>query len=71
MKKLIALCAVVLACGPKPKPYEIPTLPGEGDANVAKPSITGTKPAGNDPWAGRTDLIVPPAAQPPAKFGFS
>ncbi len=68
MKKLIALCAVVLACGPKPKPAEIPTLPGDGDVNVAKPSTTGTKPQGNDPWVGRTDLIVPPAAQPPAKL---
>jgi predicted Zn-dependent peptidase len=68
MKKLIALCAVVLACGPKPKPAEISVLPGDGDANVAKPSTTGGKPQGADPWSGRTDLILPPAAKAPARL---
>jgi zinc protease len=48
----------------------VPVLPGDGDANVAKP-VAGpitTKPAVDDPWAGRTDLIVPPAPKPPAKL---
>jgi predicted Zn-dependent peptidase len=68
MNKLIALCAVLLACGPKQKSAAVPTLPGDGDANVAKP-VTPTAPsAANDPWVGRTDLIVPPAAKPPAKL---
>lgn len=68
MKKLIALCAVFLACGPKPKPAEIAVLPGDGDANVAKPPATGGKPQGPDPWSGRTDLILPPAAKAPARL---
>ena len=58
MKKLIALSALVLACGPKPKPAEVPMLPGDGDTNVAKPSTPGGKASANDPWAGRTDLPV-------------
>lgn len=61
----ILLLAFVLACGPKPKPAPIATLPGDGDQNVAKPA-QDLKPAANDPWAGRTDLITPPAAKPPA-----
>jgi zinc protease len=67
MKKLAVLLAVATACGPKPKPAPVPVLPGDGDANVAKP--TGpAKPQANDPWTGRTDLIVPPAAKPPTKL---
>src|SRR5262245_33796801 len=65
----LALIAVLLACGPKPKPAPIPVLPGDGDTNTAKPpEPPTTKPQANDPWAGRTDLIVPPAPQPPAKL---
>jgi zinc protease len=69
MKKLVATLAVLLACGPKPKPAEVPVLPGDGDTNVAKPPATPTgKQQGNDPWVGRTDLIVPPAPKPPSKL---
>jgi zinc protease len=69
MNKLVATLALLLACGPKPKPAEIPVLPGDGDANVAKPIATPTgKPQANDPWAGRADLIVPPAPKPPTKL---
>jgi predicted Zn-dependent peptidase len=59
---IIAACLV--ACGAKPAPIQVPTLPGDGDKNVAKPPATGK--AENDAWAGRTDLIVAPAAKPPA-----
>ena len=65
MKKLIATFAVLLACGPKPKPAAVPVLPGDGDANVAKPTTQPGKPGANDPWAGRADLIVPPSPKPP------
>lgn len=57
-----------LACGPKPLPPPIPTLPGDGDANVAKPPPAPTKPKVDDPWAGKTDLVVAPAAKPPARL---
>ena len=33
MNKLITLCAVLLACGPKPKPAEVPMLPGDGEVS--------------------------------------
>jgi zinc protease len=56
--------AALLACGSQPKAIT-PTLPGDGDANVAAPSATSGKP-GSDPWAGRTDLITAPPAAPPA-----
>jgi zinc protease len=68
MKKLIATFAVLLACGPKPKPAAVPVLPGDGDANVAKPTVQPGKPGGSDPWAGRTDLVVPPSPKPPTKL---
>lgn len=57
--------ATLIACGPKPAPAPIPALPGDGTANVAKPPTT-TKPAADDPWAGRTDLVTAPAPKPPA-----
>lgn len=60
---LAALAAA--ACGPKPTPIPIPLLPGDGDSHVAKPPAPA-KPTANDPWAGRTDLIVAPAPPPPA-----
>jgi len=61
----VALLATLFACGPKPKPAPIPALPGDGTANVAKPP-SDAKPAADDPWAGRTDLIAPPAPKAPA-----
>jgi zinc protease len=67
VKRALVLIAA-LACGPKPKASKIPTLPGDGDANVVKPvAKPGVKPK-DDPWAGRTDLIVPPAPKSPAKL---
>jgi zinc protease len=66
MRALLAL-ALIAACGPKPAPLAIPKLPGDGDANVAKPPATPTKSAEDDPWVGKTDLITPPAPKKPAK----
>jgi zinc protease len=43
-----------------------PKLPGDGTDHVAKP--TDPIKRGDDPWAGRTDLIAAPAPQPPAKL---
>jgi len=63
--QLATLVAALAACGPKPAPAPIPVLPGDGDSNVAKPP-TQTKPTVDDPWAGKTDLIPPPVAKPPA-----
>lgn len=66
MKRLLPL--LLIACGPKPTPAPIPTLPKDGDANVAKPDdTTDEKPAAGDPWAGRPDLIAPPAPKAPTK----
>ncbi|MBA3395705.1 MAG: insulinase family protein [Deltaproteobacteria bacterium] len=65
MKRLVVLALALAACGPKPTPAVVPVLPGDGDAHVAKPSVT-TKPTAADPWAGRTDLITAPAPKPPA-----
>jgi len=58
------LAALAAACGPKPAPAPIPVLPGDGDTNVAKPPVV-SKPTVPDPWAGKTNLIVAPAAKPP------
>lgn len=66
MKKLAAILAVLVACGPKAPSTPVPVLPGDGDANVAKPPAATGKTA-SDPWAGRTDLIVPPEPKPPTK----
>ncbi|CAN5918744.1 hypothetical protein BH11MYX3_BH11MYX3_20520 [soil metagenome] len=66
MKATTLLSILFLAaCGPKPAPAPIPVLPGDGDANVAKPPEPKT-PAVVDAWSGKTDLIKPPAAKPPA-----
>jgi zinc protease len=62
---LTALGALAAACAPKPPPTPIPILPGEGDANVARPPAP-RQPAAVDPWAGRADLIAPPAVAAPA-----
>jgi zinc protease len=66
--RTLALLLVLAACHPhKPAEAPVPVLPGEGDANVAKPPATPTKSA-DDPWAGKTDLIAAPAPQPPRKL---
>ena len=67
MKRHLAsfIAAALCACGPKPTPAPIATLPGDGDANVAKPATPAT-PAVVDAWSGKTDLVAPPAVKPPA-----
>jgi zinc protease len=61
----VLLLAALFACGPKPKPAPVATLPGDGDTNVAKP-VNDVKPSAADPWAGKTDLITAPASPRPA-----
>lgn len=67
MKRALILSTILLACGPKPPPTQVATLPGDGDTNVVKPTQP-TKPASSDAWTGRNDLIVAPASKPPAKL---
>ncbi len=67
---MAALGVLASGCGPGTSKNEtIPTLPGDGDANVAKPTAP-TAPAKPktpaDPWAGRDDLITTPAAKAPS-----
>lgn len=65
MKRALLAAMFVAACGPKPAPTAVPVLPGDGDANVAKPPAV--KPASApDAWSGKTDLITAPAAAAPA-----
>jgi len=66
---LAALAASVPGCGPRAGGTPlVPTLPGDGDEHTAKPVAprgeTGNK--SSDPWAGRTDLLPPPAVVPPS-----
>lgn len=68
MKRAFILASVLIACGPKPPPIQVATLPGDGDTHVAKPTKTANKPAATDPWSGRTDLITAPAPKVPAKL---
>jgi predicted Zn-dependent peptidase/outer membrane lipoprotein-sorting protein len=65
MRHIALILLVLAACGPKPKPAPLATLPGDGDQNVAKPP-QDVKPTANDPWAGKADLITSPAPKPPA-----
>ena len=68
MRALYASLLVAAACGPKPAPAPpVPVLPGDGDAHVAKPTTLPTKPAVDDSWANRNDLIAPPAPRKPTK----
>ena len=67
MRRALVL-AFAIACGPKPAPIAVPRLPGDGDANVAKPPAVAPRPAADNPWAGKTDLIAPPAPAAPAKL---
>ena len=56
MKRLLPLL-LVAACGPKPAPQPpVPTLPGDGDAHVAKPAPAPEQPKAVDAWIGH-DLI--------------
>jgi zinc protease len=65
MTRAVLSLLLVAACGPKSAPSPVPQLPGDGDANVAKP-VEPTTPAVADAWAGKTDLIAPPAPKAPA-----
>ncbi|MGE0396660.1 MAG: M16 family metallopeptidase [Kofleriaceae bacterium] len=65
MRAILAALVVVAACGPKPPPAPVPVLPGDGSEHTAKPSEP-SKPTATDAWTGKTDLIQPPAAKPPA-----
>src|SRR5690606_18261302 len=67
MRQLAILVVAAAACGPKPTPAPVPVLPGDGTANVAKPPDRAAGQQANDPWAGRTDLITPPAPKPPSR----
>ncbi len=65
---LISVLLVGLfACGPgSSSSGTMPKLPGDGDDHTAKPKTPGENQA-PDPWAGRTDLIESPEAQPPVE----
>ena len=67
MRRLISLFVLASACGPSRRRSPIPKLPGDGDANVAKPPPPPAKPAAADPWDGKADLIAAPAAKVPAR----
>ncbi len=60
---LSLLLTAAVACGPKSTTPVTPTLPGDGDANTAKPG-DGKAAPGKDPWAGK-DLIETPKTKPP------
>lgn len=64
-KSLLLALATILGCGPSSKPTVIPTLPGDGNDNTAKPVDVPDAPD-PDPWTGRTDLIATPAAREPS-----
>lgn len=69
------LLGLASACGSSQGATDIsgvvPRLPGDGRGNVTEPTDQPrtVKPAEAkaepDPWAGRTDLLTPPAPQPP------
>lgn len=62
---IAVLSLPLLTCGGSPQPASIPTLPSDGDVRGAAPVAKPAQP--DDPWAGRTDLIAAPAANPAAK----
>lgn len=66
MRRILVSLLVLAACGPKPSPAPVPVLPGDGDAHTAKPP-PAPAPQARDAWAGKTDLISPPAPKAPAK----
>ncbi len=68
MKRLLIVSTLLAACGPKPQPTQVATLPGDGDTHVVKPTTGPTKQGSTDPWANRTDLIIAPAPSAPAKL---
>jgi zinc protease len=63
MRRTSALAALALcACGAGQKDI-VPHLPGDGDANTARPK-TGQDGAASDWWSGRTLIAPPPPLQP-------
>jgi len=65
MKRLVLLCTVVAAsCGPNAPREVMPTLPGDGVANVAPPPTDAKPVSDQDPWTGRDDLIQAPPLKP-------
>jgi len=68
---LITVCGA--ACGGAPAQPQIPMLPGDGDAHVAKPvtvkpgaAAPAAAAAASDPWSARQDLIpMPTVGGPP------
>ena len=62
---ILSFVALGAACGPKPTPIAVPLLPGDGDANVAKPPPPPL-PSTPDAWSGKSDLIKAPPAKAPA-----
>lgn len=78
MRTVTAATAFALvACGPKPTPSIVPTLPGDGDQNVSKdplpvapPPTTPVAPVAQDLWTGRSDMLAPPPAQPAARIAL-
>lgn len=67
LRILLASLFAVAACGPSTHTNIIPTLPGDGSDNTARPGDGSDAPE-PDPWEGRTDLIETPEAKPPAKL---
>lgn len=60
-----AMLLLLSACPSSARtPDVIPTLPGDGDANTAKPSPIVQEQSPDDPWAKRDDLITAPAPMP-------
>ena len=64
-KTLVLAAALLVACGSSPKAIT-PTLPGDGASSTDEPAAAPAK-ASADPWAGRTDLLKPPQANPPRR----
>ena len=64
---LLALAATLAACTPKPAPVIIPTLPTDGSEHTAKPPPVLVKPVVDDPWAGKSDLVLAPALRAASK----
>jgi zinc protease len=66
MRRLALLLLVAIAaCSPKEQEAAVPMLPSDGTDHVAKPPPPPTH--GDDPWAGRNDLISEPAPKSPQK----
>jgi zinc protease len=67
VRRAPALLLLVAACGGAPKPAATPTLPTPRSEETPPPPSAEPAPApSKDPWAGRSDLLVPPAPAKPA-----